>query len=355
MSQIKIATFNVEWMISVFGGLWKQWDGTIPQSFPGKSLGAIKLEAIEDVPALCRRIAGVIADTGADIIGIQEGPPRKDQMEVFVRQYLNDDYVVFTSNANQQAIHALVRRSIAGEVTAFEPDAEEVVFLKRDLPFYAWGDLQKSKKHGFDRIPLVLTYRPSAAKSLRILVVHTKSKYSKLTKELWEQRDPAAVADALLAREKLSAEVMLLRQYIDQDLAGASAPGGLMVMGDMNDGPYAEQMEREFLIHNIVDELVGSFLKPDCLLKHAMTPQRLSQEWTVEFPDPLENGRLVTELIDQMVLSPSIWRGGGAFRLKKDSCKVERQAYDAHDDSAAGRTRGNRPSDHRPVSVVFQY
>ena len=41
MPKLKIATFNVEWMISVFGGVWKTWDGTIPATFPGKSLGGL--------------------------------------------------------------------------------------------------------------------------------------------------------------------------------------------------------------------------------------------------------------------------------------------------------------------------
>jgi hypothetical protein len=67
MPKVKIATFNVEWMVSVFAGDWNQWDGAIPDSFPGKHLGRIWLGPIEDVPALCERIAGAIkAIDGAD-------------------------------------------------------------------------------------------------------------------------------------------------------------------------------------------------------------------------------------------------------------------------------------------------
>jgi hypothetical protein len=92
MPKLKIATFNVEWTISVFGGVWKTWDGTIPATFPGKSLGGIKLAPIEDVPSLCKRIASVIKVVDPDILGIQEGPPLKAQMELFVKQYLNSNY-----------------------------------------------------------------------------------------------------------------------------------------------------------------------------------------------------------------------------------------------------------------------
>ena len=122
MPQIKIATFNCEWMMSIFGGLWTDWiPPTIPDTFPGKHLGPIHLEPIEDVPALCERIAGVIRDMGAQILGIQEGPPRRDQMQAFVDRFLGGDYVVFQSNENRQSIHALVHKSLADQVTAWEP------------------------------------------------------------------------------------------------------------------------------------------------------------------------------------------------------------------------------------------
>ena len=81
MSELMIATFNVEWMISIFGGLWKPWQSPhIPDTFPGKYFGKIWLEPIEDVPALCERIADVIRDIDAQIIGIQEGPPLQEQL-----------------------------------------------------------------------------------------------------------------------------------------------------------------------------------------------------------------------------------------------------------------------------------
>jgi hypothetical protein len=82
MAELKIATFNVEWMISIFGGLWNEWNGTIPDRFPKTKRGEIQLEAIEDVPALCKRIGGVIKKVDPDILAIQEGPPLKKQMEL---------------------------------------------------------------------------------------------------------------------------------------------------------------------------------------------------------------------------------------------------------------------------------
>ncbi len=86
MPQVKIATFNVEWLVSAFGAKWKKWQPpTIPASFPGAKLGDIELEPVPDVHDMCRRLAGVIQDMGAEIIGLQEAPPLKEQMEAFVQ------------------------------------------------------------------------------------------------------------------------------------------------------------------------------------------------------------------------------------------------------------------------------
>jgi len=197
-------------MISVFGGAWTTWDGTIPASFAGKSLGGAKLAKIDDVPALCRRIAGVIQAIKPDILAVQKGPPRKDQMELFVQQFLGDSYVVHTSNARNQALHCLVRKAIASKVTSYAPDGAETAPLRSKVPFYPWGAIEESerKEHRFDRTPLVLTLTAGAGKVLRIVNVHAKSKFSKLkTLAQWQNRDREAILDALLARQKLSAEI----------------------------------------------------------------------------------------------------------------------------------------------------
>ena len=202
----------------------------------------------------------------------------------------------------------------------------------------------------------MLSFCPAAGKELKIVVVHTKSKVSLLkTREQWENREREAILDALLAREKLSAEMMCLRGYLDAQLA-PDENRALVVMGDFNDGPFAELMEREFLIHNIVDELAGSLLLPMRHFRHAMTPEVLGTAATTHFPDPLENGQIVEELIDHILVSPGIWQGKTLFALMDGSCQVETQAYADHcAASGAESQRGLRPSDHKPVSAVFVY
>jgi endonuclease/exonuclease/phosphatase family metal-dependent hydrolase len=357
MPQLKIATFNVEWMVSVFGGQWKDWNGKIPASFPGQK-GPIRLAAIKDVPGLCQRIAGVITTIDPDVIGIEEGPPLLAQMQLFVKQFLGDRYHVYQSNEKRQSIFGLVRKALAGHITHEPYNSQALALLNGKFPFYPWLGFQvkDQKQHQFDRVPLVLKFRPTAQKELQIVVVHTKSKFSMLkTRKQWESREKEAVLSALDSRQKLSAEVGQLRKYVTAQLQPMDSHKGVLVMGDFNDGPFADLMEREFLLHNIVDELVGSFLEPDKYLRHAMTPAVLKNAETVRFPDPLQNGQTVGEFIDHVLLSPSLVGGNGAFTLRANSCQVETAAYNQFNADVHDNDRGLRPSDHRPVSVVIDY
>lgn len=358
MAKLKIATFNAEWMISIFGGVWKTWNKTIPNTFPGKKLGGITLAPIQDVPGLCKRIAGVIKKVDPDILGIEEGPPLKAQMELFVKTHLSNEYTVFQSNERNQSLFALVKKPLAKDIVHIPHSDTNLKLLNTSFFYYPWLGFRKEdrKKHKFDRVPLVLKFVPAAGRELQIVIVHTKSKFSKLkTKAQWDKREKAAVLDALDARQKLSTEVGQLRKYVTAQLHQPDPNKGLLVMGDFNDGPFADLMEEEFLLHNIVDELVGSLLDPESYLSHAMAPDVLAKAETVRFPDPLQNGKVVGEFIDHMLISSSIASGNGAFRLQANSCNVETAAYDQFNADVHDNNRGLRPSDHRPVSVIINY
>jgi endonuclease/exonuclease/phosphatase family metal-dependent hydrolase len=359
MSTVKIATFNIEWMTSIFNADWKQWDGTIKESFPGKYLGDIKLDPIEDVPGLCQRIANTITEVNPDIIGIQEGPPLKEQMELFVDKYLGGQYKVFVSNSRWQAIHTLVREPIAGKVSTRDPYSEDVKSLWHGIPFQPWGTVAKEDREHQDcyRRPLMLQYEPEDGRILEILVLHTKSKYSELkTQQQWEDREPAAVLDALLQRQKLSAEILRLREYVENRLVAPHEEDCLVVMGDLNDGPLAEDLEKEFLIHNIIDEVVGSIVRPKVVLRHAMNENQIAVSASTEFRNPMKGDQLTQELIDHIFVSPGIWEGNGNFSMTADSCIVEDGAYNANSDPNLGQEKRHlRPSDHRPVSFELTF
>jgi hypothetical protein len=142
MGKLKLATFNIEWMLALFGAP-KDADWlahpAIPESFAGGSRGGIRFEPIADVPALCRRIAGCIRAVNPDILVVQEGPPLAEQMTLFVERFLDDAHAVHRSNRNDQSIFALVRRSIAEQVVPWLPQGQQAAELWRNIPYYDCG------------------------------------------------------------------------------------------------------------------------------------------------------------------------------------------------------------------------
>jgi endonuclease/exonuclease/phosphatase family metal-dependent hydrolase len=362
MGKLKLATFNIEWMLPLFGAR-KDADWlahpAIPRSFPGGSRGSIRFDPIADVPALCRRIAGTIRSVDPDVLIVQEGPPLAQQMALFVKRFLGDDYAVHRSNRNNQAVFALVRRPLADRVEPWLPQGRQASELWRNIPYYGWGRIgtRDRRAHACARFPLLLRCELKPGHNLIVCAVHTKSKFSTLKRlSQWERRDlePAPVLDALTTRQKISAEVARLRQVLAAVMTSGPEFGNVVVLGDFNDGPFADLMEAEFMIHNILDELVGSFVVPNTYLKHAMDAAALARAATTRFRDPLQGGKLVSELIDHVLLSPGIWSGLGPYRVAAGSCKVEEAAWQAQLGPDPDR-RADRPSDHMPVSVEIEW
>ena len=131
---------------------------------------------------------------------MQEAPPLKAQLELFVAQFLGGEYVVHHSNARWQSISALVHRSIADRVAGWQPDPPGPGDPWSNIPYYPWGGIAAAdrEEHALYRHPLLLSFTPEAGKELRIMVLHTKSKFSRLkTLAQWEARErEAAVYDA---------------------------------------------------------------------------------------------------------------------------------------------------------------
>jgi endonuclease/exonuclease/phosphatase family metal-dependent hydrolase len=363
MGTLKLATFNAEWMIALFG-LARDADWlarpVIPDRFAGGQRGSIRFAPIDDVPALCRRLAGTLRAVDADIVIVQEGPPLAEQMALFVERFLDDAYVVQRSNRSDQAIFALVRRALAPQVRPWLPPGRSAADLWKDIPYYEWGRIGTAdrRQHDAARQPLLLAFEPSARRRLILCGVHTKSKFSRLkTVAQWQRRDttPGPVLDALTTRQKLAAEVARLRAVIGEILALGPEFAHVVTLGDFNDGPFADLMEAEFLTQNILDQLVGSLREPNTYLRHAMEPARLARSASTHFRDPLRDGALVEELIDHILVSPGIWSGRGRFRVRRDSCVVEDAAWQAQVGPAGPEARADRPSDHKPVSVVIDW
>lgn len=114
-----------------------------------------------------------------------------------------------------------------------------------------------------------------------------------------------------------------------------------VMFGDFNDRPFADVMEAEFLIGNLLDELVGSFLEPNTYFKHAMVPERLSSAATTRFRDPLSRPASGAVRGCSAPAAPAAWsRRRRGKRMSTPAAPDDRQ---------------NRPSDHKPVSVVIDW
>lgn len=363
MPNLKVCTYNLEWMTAFFGaGKDADWlaKPSIPASFPGKAGGGIRLSHIKDVPGLCTRIAKSIKAVNPDVLFVEEGPPLLQQMQLFVSTFLDDAYAVHRSNRADQAIHALVRKDLASAFQPWLPTGRSAAQLWRNVPYYPWGKIAAvdRKNHSLARHPLMLRAQLAPGQDLILVGVHTKSKFSKLkTRKQWDERasKPAPVLDALSSRQKLSAEVARLRDVLTSIVAHGPEQASVVVVGDFNDGPFKDLMEQEFLVKGILDELVGSFLDPNTYFKHAMEPALLAAASTTEFADPLQGGAIVYELIDHILVSPAIWSGLGAYRVQSGSCVVEESAWQLGVVGKSGASRANRPSDHKPVSVVIEW
>lgn len=347
--QIKIATLNTEWMVNLFYPKKAQfW----PLESKSTGLGSKP----KDVPLVCQRLAGAIRDVNPDILGIQEGPPLKRQMELFVRQYLNDEYKVYSMPDGAQSVHALVRKTLALPVEQLKSTHPIYRHIARKVEYYTWGEVEKARLEKFTRKPVVLRLDWPGQGCVELMVFHTKSKISKLKqKSQYTSRDKPAMIDALRSRQKLSAEMAVVRRYLTHAILAKRAVGCILV-GDLNDGPHRDVFEEKFLIHSIVDELRGAFNREAALMHHGLPQSLLANDkeaYSAEFPDPTQDGKIVQTLLDHILVTTSVLHGTAPLKLVAGSGRIEHAAYTVWTVNN-GRSRDDRPSDHRPVSAIFE-
>lgn len=345
---IKIATFNVEWMVNLF----------TPNKPALLTKANKKTAGLGEKPknpqSVADRIAAVIDALEADIVGICEGPPLKRQMQTFVRQKLGNRYDVYSMEDGSQSVHALVRKGLRGIKVTQLPKSDRVYArLEQVRTYFKFDNVKDPEKAKFTRMPVILRLTRKG-KTTELMVVHTKSKISKLRKPSeWEKKDKAKVVSAIMSRQKLSVEMNVIRKYIAHRLYSEGAEG-VIVMGDMNDGIARDLVDESYLLHSIIHELRGAFHHELALMRHVLTGKQIQRKkyaWTVEFRDATAGGKPTRVLLDHMIYSPSC-HSGGTICYVKNSGKIEHEAYDAHV-IKRGAARDDRPSDHKPLSARF--
>jgi hypothetical protein len=348
--EIKIATFNVEWMVNLFKNGQPKLLTKPSKKTPGLGAKPKNPQGVAD------RIASVIQDLRADIIGICEGPPHQQQMETFVKEKLDDEYLVYSMPDGAQSVHMLVHKRLGRGLTIEQLPYDHKVYerLRHPREYYKFGKLDKAAKARFTRRPVILRVKRKGHIT-EIMTLHTKSKISDLKKAVdWEKKTPEAIISAINSRQKLSIEMNGIRKYIAHRL-WSKAADSVIVMGDLNDGISRDIVDDTFLLHSIVHELRGAFHHEIALMRHVLTSRQLQKKgyaWTVEFRDAANKGKKTRVLLDHILYSPRCHEGGNICFVNGSAC-IERKVYNKHV-SGRGASRDDRPSDHIPLSARFE-
>ncbi len=346
MSSIRIASYNIEWMNNLF-----EPNKPKIRLTKGKALGRNP----ENPRAVAEKIAAVINDLKADIVGIQEGPAKVAQMKHFVSEFLDNKYDVFGVESGTQSIYAIVRKDIAIDVVQIDQEHRLYALLGRPVTFQPWGEVDSKKTYRMARPPVLLQLsKPGSTDIVELIVAHTKSQFtSGFNTKAFKERDPVAMKAAVLSRQKLSADIAAYRRHVTHVILSEQASGVILV-GDLNDGFARNTFEKEFLMQSLVDELRGSFRRQNALLEHAFSQAQLadSATFTVQFNSPEAGGKVTKELIDHILSTPKIHDRKIWLKLKNSSAKIGHEVSAAHTDNA-GKKADERPSDHIPVWADF--
>lgn len=342
---MKIVNWNLEWMNDWFSGRSAPKWGRINE---GASRSSRRRMYPSEARACAAKAARVINTLQPDLLCLQEGPSAEAEMALFVQDFLSDangPLYEFMIGADGRSQKLYVLRRIDGAVAAME--------RATDLPTLALADDWDADTNGdmllegydFTRLPLVVDVDPIGGQPIRVVVLHTKSKYVDRGRTLW--RDPNRrqefVVQALEARRRISAEGFRLRRYLD-DLIAADGDARIIVTGDWNDGPGRDLFERSYLTHNVADIVLGSTFQPDLifghpLLWHVPTPALFTARFD-DFVDEVPDRPL---LLDHFAVSPSL-------RDYIPDAGIAHAEWEAELDGT-GSARIERASDHRPIWI----
>lgn len=368
----KVTTWNVEHMAEVLGG--------------GANLRR-------------DRIAQEILDLDADVLCVQEGTPNLLHLRDFVANDLGGQYAVVERDGTAPALVAepdnphkalaklygfsshktfgrqwiwfLVRATHAA-AAQLRPLADWRAATLPGRPFpkpdddgswtvnYAGGFCPQWHKHF--RHPQVLEIEVSGV-TVECIGAHLKSKHNTrgaLVRNPYRPEEKIIsckfLDEAVEDRVKLATEAQDIRRYLDARFDAAVQAGQeeprIMVMGDLNDGPGKEVIERENLFFDILSSVQGDVFFARRLLNHALFDFDQDDRWTHELgrDDPLDPERSRRILLDHLLFTQSLTGSATPIRIDGGAGLVE---HVIHDTINAGAGDDERSSDHVPVSVVI--
>lgn len=330
---MKIMNWNIEWMNKWFSG------NNNPQ-WGSNSLNAA------DARTVAQKVANVIREVDPDVLCLQEGPSAIQEMQLFVDAYLSENgaplfQVLIGKAGGAQKLYVLTKTG--GAVASIDHATDTLTQELEDT----WqadvdGDLLL-QPYDFTRLPMVVDIDPQIGEPLRIVILHTKSKYVHNGESLFNNpaRQHEFIAAAMKARRRISAEGFRLRTYLDT-LIENNADERVIVTGDWNDGPGPDFFERQYLTHNVADIVLGSTFYPDLIFRHPILERVPSPAlFTARFDDFVDGIQDRPLLLDHFAVSP-------ALHAEISNAGIAHEAFENELDGS-GLARTQRASDHRPI------
>jgi endonuclease/exonuclease/phosphatase family metal-dependent hydrolase len=346
MPTIKVASFNIEFMND-----WFTPDAQTPAFRPT----FVRDGFMNDTQQTAGRAAALIRAMDADIVALQEAASRAAEVALFIQDFLSDNgtprYSFFLGDSGGGQKLALLWKpgSVDSAQLAAHPDITMLLDTwQSDVDGDGFLD-----EYQFTRTPLVVNIGLDGS-NLQILLMHTKSNFVNNGQALF--LDPATrqeyIVAALKNRRRNSAESMRMRMYLDAVLQNNVA-ARMIVLGDLNDGPGRDFFEENYLTHSVTDTLIGSAFEPENIFSHAQHDVPTVDRFTAVFDDFVTGENQKHLLLDHILLSPGL-AGAGGLRMVAGSGAIAHAEYNAQVVNQ-GLHREDRPSDHKPVSVLLEF
>ncbi|WP_025898354.1 hypothetical protein [Sneathiella glossodoripedis] len=373
---MKVTTWNAEWLEIYWGvvsGKYTSGQNVGLKKAPSLAVGKKRLDAAKLL----------VTKMNPDILFLCEGPKGNLHMQKLVDQHFPSYELIRHDADHQYAVNGiqwlwfLVKKNLADKISprllsvnvwqnfaarsseTIKDDGRWNISIPRLKDFGDVKDVPVSTRdeHSYYRHPQTLVFEVAGARH-EIIGAHLKSKFTgssprkRKAEEDFEDYSKVKsvqkyLAKAHAARVKLSSEASNIRAYIDQRFQQESDPS-IIVLGDLNDGPGKELLEREYLLHDLISNLQGDVFLARQFLNHALFDYPQHLRWTCVFEDKIDPARSPHILLDHILFTQAFTHGGtGSLAAKSGAGKVEHLAFEEVE-SAFGK---GAAGDHRPVSL----
>jgi hypothetical protein len=375
---MKLTTWNIEWLDHAWGVLSGRYAS-------GRRRDNKILPTAANAQKQLDAVTTQIQQMDPDILFVCEAVAHEEAMQDFVTAHL-PDYDLVKRQPGQpyhvrggQGLWFLLRKALADRVQpellditvwrhftvqgspSARPDGKWAVAMPRLETIADVTDVPVSRRvlHTYYRHPQTLRMHING-QVVEVIGTHLKSKFTsgrpraRRANEDFEAyaQEPTVgryLANSHAARVKLTSEALNIRAYIDQRFRQESTPS-VMVVGDLNDGPGKELLEREYLLHDLITNLQGDIFHAERFLNHALFDQPGHLRWTVYFEDTLQPDRAPHILLDHILFTQAFTRyGTGPLRVPAQAGFVEHRI---HEEVEAVFGTGVS-SDHRAVSTLL--